>query len=192
MAGARYPAAMAGHGADPAALVERGQILAWLNLGDVGMTSSTHRLTDSDRFLRPILTLWTVFLLGTVFHTQLALIPLFHGLDVLAPHGHIATDIQEITGILWGMLAFFLLPMVAMIGVSLTQDRWLRVAHFWMTVLYSGLNLAHLGVDLTIPPVAWYQIALMAFLLLIGLLLNLVAYQWVRAAQSQAYRQPVA
>ena len=29
-----------------------------------------------------IIALWTVFLLGTLFHTQLALIPLFHGIDV--------------------------------------------------------------------------------------------------------------
>jgi hypothetical protein len=41
-----------------------------------------------------IIALWTVFLLGTLFHTQLALMPLFHGLSVLAPHGHVAIDMS--------------------------------------------------------------------------------------------------
>jgi hypothetical protein len=34
--------------------------------------------------------------------------------------------------------------------------------------------------DLFVQPLLWYQIALMAFLFLVGLLLNLVAYQWMR------------
>jgi hypothetical protein len=62
-----------------------------------------------------IIALWTVFLLGTLFHTQLALIPLFHGIDV-ANTGHIqqqTATLAEITLILWGMLFFFMLPMLA-------------------------------------------------------------------------------
>ncbi|HIK43840.1 MAG TPA: hypothetical protein IGR64_03025 [Leptolyngbyaceae cyanobacterium M65_K2018_010] len=135
-----------------------------------------------------ILALWTVFLLGTVFHTQLALIPLFHGLDVMAPHGHQAATLAEIEPILWGMLAFFALPMVAILATSFNHSRQLRVLHFWMTVLYTVLNIAHLGVDLTIPPIAWYQIALMAFLVVVGLLLNWVAYQWAKGARTPAHR----
>jgi hypothetical protein len=129
-----------------------------------------------------MMALWIVFLLGTVFHTQLGLMPLFHGLDVLAAHGHVATDIREITSILWLMLAFFLIPLVAIIGLCFTESRRFRMGHFGLTVVYSVLNFAHLVVDLTIQPIAWYQIALMAFLLMTGLLLNVVAYQWVRAA----------
>jgi hypothetical protein len=44
------------------------------------------------------------------------------------------------------------------------------------------LNLAHLIADLLVRPIAWYQIALMAILLIIGLILNLVSYQWLRLA----------
>jgi hypothetical protein len=58
----------------------------------------------------------------------------------------------------------------------------LRKAHFWLTILYSVLNLAHLIADLLVRPIAWYQIALMAILLIIGLILNLVSYQWLRLA----------
>jgi hypothetical protein len=143
---------------------------------------------DRSSFALPIMTLWTVFLLGTVFHTQLALIPLFHGLSVLAPHGHIATDPSEISAILWAMLAFFAIPLVAMVGNCFFDSRPYRVGHFWLTVVYSVLNLAHLVVDLTIPPIAWYQIALMALLFLVGLALNQVAYRWAKAPNAPGYR----
>lgn len=55
-----------------------------------------------------------MFLLGLLFHTQLALMPLFHGLAILAPHGYVATSLTEIVPVLWGMLFFFLLPLLAM------------------------------------------------------------------------------
>lgn len=137
----------------------------------------THRGLD---YPIQIIALWSVFLFGTIFHTQLALIPLFHGLDVLAPHGHVATDISEITSVLWWMLLFFVLPMIAIMATCFFQSRRYRLIHFWMTVIYSALNIAHLAVDLTIPPIAWYQIALMALLVVVGLVLNVVAYQWVK------------
>ena len=47
-----------------------------------------------------IIALWTVFLLGTVFHTQLALMPLFHGLDVaIVGHQHGTESSQAIAEI---------------------------------------------------------------------------------------------
>lgn len=135
-----------------------------------------------------IMALWTVFLLGTLFHTQLALMPLFHGLTVLAPHGHVATDISEISTVLWLMLAFFILPLTAMVGICFFDLPQYRRAHFWLTVAYSVLNLAHLVADLSISPVAWYQVALMAWLFLVGLGLNGVSYSWLREGYSQSQR----
>lgn len=132
------------------------------------------------RITQQIIALWVVFLLGLLFHTQLALMPLFHGLDVLAPHGHVATSIIEIEPVLWGMLAFFILPLVAMMAIALWPSRRLRQAHFGLTVVYTMLNIPHLIADLVIPPVAWYQIVLMGLLVVVGLLLNLVGYQWMR------------
>jgi len=35
--------------------------------------------------------------------------------------------------------------------------------------------------DLMVQPIIWYQIALMAMLLAIGLLLNWVSFQWLKA-----------
>lgn len=134
-----------------------------------------------------LMALWTVFLLGTLFHTQLALMPLFHGLSVLAPHGHVATNISEISGILWLMLAFFIVPLMAIVSLYLVDGRRYRLGHFWLTVVYSILNVAHLGADLSIPPVAWYQVALMSWLVLVGLGLNWVAYRWFKEARRPGY-----
>ncbi|PSN12302.1 hypothetical protein C7293_20845 [filamentous cyanobacterium CCT1] len=136
-----------------------------------------------------LIALWTVFLLGTLFHTQLALIPLFHGLSVLAPHGHVATDISEISSVLWLMLAFFILPLMAMVGICFFDSRQYRLAHLWLTLVYSVLNVAHLVVDMSILPVAWYQVTLMAWLVAVGLGLNRVAYHWFRESHRQSHSQ---
>ncbi|MBD2238195.1 hypothetical protein H6G35_16435 [Aulosira sp. FACHB-113] len=126
-----------------------------------------------------IIALWTVFLLGTLFHTQLGLMPLFHSLSVAESQK--ATSMNEISGIMWLMLGFFVLPMLAIIATAFADSKRYRVIHFGLTIFYSVMNLLHLIVDLFVTPIFWYQIALMALLLGVGLLLNVVAYQWLRS-----------
>lgn len=63
-----------------------------------------------------IIALWITFLLGTLFHTQLGLMPLFHGLPVAESQK--ATTINEISGIMWLMLGFFVIPMLAIIATT--------------------------------------------------------------------------
>ncbi|AFZ24093.1 hypothetical protein Cylst_1835 [Cylindrospermum stagnale PCC 7417] len=125
-----------------------------------------------------IIVLWTVFLLGTLFHTQLSLMPLFHGLPVIESQK--AASINDISGIMWLMLVFFVLPMLAIIATAFTDSRRYRIIHFGVTVFYSVMNLIHLILDWLLPQVIWYQIALMMLLFLIGLLLNFVSFQWMR------------
>jgi hypothetical protein len=124
-----------------------------------------------------IITLWAVFLLGTLFHTQLGLMPLFHNQSVAISDAH---GTGNIAGILWAMLGFSVVPMLAMIAPLFTDSRRYRRLHFGITVLYSILNLIHIIADLLVQPIAWYQIALMVMLFLVGLLLNLVSFQWMR------------
>ena len=126
-------------------------------------------------FPAKITALWTVFLLGTLFHTQLAFMPLFHGLDIAESHTH---EVLALNVVMWLMLLFFCLPLLAIVGCVFSQARLLRRLHFGMTLLYSVLNLMHLVLDARIA-VPSYQLALMALLLCIGLLLNRVAYQWM-------------
>lgn len=125
-----------------------------------------------------IINLWIVFLLGILFHTQLGLMPLFHGLDVIESQP--ALSYNEVSGIFWLMLGFFMLPMLAIIGTTLTENKRYRVIHFGLTIFYGVMNLIHLVLDLLLPRVIWYQIALMVFLFLLGLLLILVAYRWMK------------
>ncbi|GAB4236536.1 MAG: hypothetical protein Kow0049_21710 [Stanieria sp.] len=127
-----------------------------------------------------IIALWTVFLLGTIFHTQLALMPLFHGLEVSHGHGAAAASINEISYILWLMLAFFLLPMIAIVGTAFYNSYRYRSIHFCLTVVYSVMNLLHVILDLFVDPIAWYQIVLMVVLFLVGIILNVVSYQWMQ------------
>ncbi|MFM2062881.1 MAG: hypothetical protein RLZZ507_2551 [Cyanobacteriota bacterium] len=126
-----------------------------------------------------IIALWTVFLLGTLFHTQLGLMPLFHGLNVLESQP--ATSLNELSGIFWLMLGFFVLPMLAIIGTAFTENKRYRIIHLGLTIFYGIMNLMHLILDLLLPQVLWYQIALMLLLFLIGLLLIFVAYQWMKS-----------
>lgn len=131
-----------------------------------------------------IVSLWIVFLLGTVFHTQLALMPLFHGLDVaIVAHQHdvgSSQTIAEIAPILWGMLAFFAIPMMAIVATAFSTSQRYRVCHFWLTMVYTVLNFLHVVLDLFVEPLFWYQIALMTFLFCLGILLNFTAYRWMR------------
>ena len=128
-----------------------------------------------------IMALWTVFLLGTLFHTQLALMPIFHGIDpaIMAHHHQEPATMAEITPILWGMLLFFMLPMVVIVATAFYEFKSYRVFHVGLTLFYTILNLLHVIADLLVTPIAWYQIALMVLLFAIGILLNIVSYQWV-------------
>ncbi len=119
-----------------------------------------------------ITTLWTVFLLGTLFHTQLALMPLFHGVSVAESQTH---GFVSMGFVMWFMLIFFALPMWAMVGCVFSPNLRFYQLHFAMSLFYTVLNLAHLVIDEMIA-VPGYQLVLMLLLLLIGLLINLVAY----------------
>lgn len=133
-----------------------------------------------------IVALWTVFLLGTLFHTQLALVPLFHGIDVafMTPIENSAT-MAEIQPIIWGMLLFFAIPMLAIVAVVFNAPKRFRAWHFGLTIIYSILNFAHLLADLFVDPAIWHQIILMLLLFAIGILLNVVSYQWLTCRFTQ-------
>ncbi len=123
-----------------------------------------------------IIALWTVFLLGTLFHTQLALMPLFHGLSVAESHTH---EFLDLSYILWFMLGFFMVSMIAIVATAFNDSKRYRVIHFCLSIFYSVMNLLHLVADILVK-VAGYQIVLMVFLLIVGILLNIVSFQWMQ------------
>lgn len=123
-----------------------------------------------------ILVLWNVFLLGLLFHTDLSLMPLFHGLNV----AHSDSHQSDVGLIFWLMLVFFALPLWMMVLTAFNDSLQFRRTHFAVTVLYSVLNFFHLLADLMVQPIVGSQIALMLMLFGFGLGLNWVGFQWIR------------
>ena len=123
-----------------------------------------------------LIALWSAFLLALLFHTQLALMPLFHGLSIASSHTH---EHLPLNNIFWLMLVFFLVPLF-MIAVSpflyFRKGQWFN---FGITVLYSLLNIAHLGLDIVVKAPS-YQLFLMGVICLIGGALNGVTYSWIQ------------
>jgi hypothetical protein len=124
-----------------------------------------------------IIILWIVFLLGLLFHTDLGLMPLFHNLSVVSSP---ATNMDEISLIMWLMLGFFIPPMAAIIATAFINSKSYRKLHFALSLVYTMLNFSHLIADLMVKPIVWYQITLMVILLIIGLLINIVSFQWIK------------
>jgi hypothetical protein len=131
-----------------------------------------------------IIALWGVFLFGTIFHTELGLMPLFYGGNVAMSGTNGVTNVSH----LWLMLGFFVLPMIAIVTTAFTNSKRYRVIHFGLTIFYSVMNFLHVVFDLLVKPIAWYQIALMVILFAVGILLNIVAFRWMRSHFS--HRQP--
>ena len=145
-----------------------------------------HNEQYAQQYQEKIISLWVVFLLGLLFHTQLGLMPLFHGLNIITSQSQ---NMAEIAPIMWMMLSFFVLPMAAIIGTVFTNSRGYRTIHFGFTVLYTMLNLSHLITDIMVQT-DLYQIVLMAILFAIGLLINIVSWQWMRDRSHTSARHP--
>lgn len=128
----------------------------------------------SGNYPQKIASLWTSFLLGMLFHTDLGLMPIFHGVEV--ENSHAGGNLDAIFGF---MLLFFVLPMLAIIASTFTEAKPYRVFHFGFTMVYTIFNLGHLIADIAVKA-PWYQLILMTILLLIGIGLNLVSFQWIK------------
>jgi hypothetical protein len=123
-----------------------------------------------------IIALWAVFLFGIVFHTQLAVMPLLYGQDVALPNAPGKAPVID----LWLMLVFFILPAIAIVATVLNDSKRYRAIHFWLTVAYSVMNLAHVVSDLAVRPIEWYQIVLLLGVFINGIFLNIVSFQWIK------------
>lgn len=130
-----------------------------------------------------IIALWTVFLFGLVFHTQLALMPQLYGVDVTISRYHGKTPISH----LWAMLGFFLVPMVMILLTALNVSPWYRMVHFGISLVYTIMNFLHVALDLRVKPVELYQIALVSVLFVVGIVLNLLAFEWLTQSGAVLY-----
>ncbi len=127
--------------------------------------------------------LWAAWLLVMLFHVELGLMPLFHGLSVEIK-SQVASS--RVPRLFLAMLFYFLLPvgalLVAVHGIAdpagwSASAPW-RAAQFWFSVVYSLTNVVHLIADIRIPDSRTDQVLLMSVLTLIGLLINQQAWAW--------------
>jgi hypothetical protein len=146
--------------------------------------------------------LWLSWLLAMLFHVDLGLMPLFHG---ISPQIKSQVADSQLPGLFATMLGYFLVPLAAVVGIAYassnptTRQRsgprrqrqsrkhpwrrhtW-RLAHFWLSVIYSLSNMAHLVADILVPDSRGDQVALMGVMVVVGLLINREAWLWWRKA----------
>ncbi|MEB3307105.1 MAG: hypothetical protein VKK98_03030 [Cyanobacteriota bacterium] len=127
--------------------------------------------------------LWAAWLLVMLFHVELGLMPLFHGLSV-----EIRSQVSSsrLPALFIAMLFYFMLPVGALlVAVHAVADPvgwsasppW-RAAQFWFSMVYSLSNVIHLIADIRIPDSRTDQVLLMTGLTLIGLLISQQAWAW--------------
>jgi len=121
-----------------------------------------------------LIVLWSVFLFGIIFHSQLAFMPLLYGQGVAMPGSHGVAPLYQ----LWLMLGFYIIPMLLIIATAFEDSYFYRNLHYLVTLGYSVLNLLHIVSDLLVSPVEWYQILLITVIFGNGLLINKVALDW--------------
>ncbi|MFO0030968.1 MAG: hypothetical protein ACK54Z_01765 [Cyanobacteriota bacterium] len=135
--------------------------------------------------------LWFCYLLAMLFHVDLGLMPLFHG---LSPEIESQVPQARLPLVFWGRLVYFLIPLVSILLIAWSdsdpegQARWRpwRRLHFWISVLYTATNIPHLIADIVVPDSRSDQVLLMLVLLGIGLLINREAWRWWRQGHTAA------
>jgi hypothetical protein len=135
--------------------------------------------------------LWLAYLLAMLFHVELGLLPLFHG---VSPAIESQVPVSRLQLVFWAMLLYFLIPLASLLLIAYAESlaqgpgargfwrRW-RPFHFALSLLYSLTNLGHLIADIVIPDSRADQVFLMLVLLAIGLLINREAWLWWRQAR---------
>ena len=140
--------------------------------------------TPIDHALR-LRQLWLSYLLAMLFHVDLGLMPLFHG---LSPEIESHVEPARLSLVFWGMLLYFLIPLASILLITWTASNpstagrwhWWRRLHFWVSVVYTITNIPHLIADILVPDSRSDQVFLMVVLLAIGLLINLEGWRWWR------------
>ncbi len=125
-----------------------------------------------------VVTLWTIFLFGMILHSLLGIFPLFWGESISMSQEQIAKNpMQSSLGI---MLLFFLIPMIIIVLTSFIETKWYRITNFVFTLLFTLMNIWHLMEHLGESPIDQCQIVLLTFILLSGVMLNIVSFKWLK------------
>lgn len=153
----------------------------------LGLATHLSVISRIDHGLR-LRSLWLSWLLAMLFHVDLGLMPLFHGISPQIK-GQVADS--QLPGLFATMLGYFLVPLAAVVGIAYAcsnptsrrqpspRNPW-RLAHVWLSVIYSLSNMVHLVADILVPDSRADQVVLMGVMVAIGLLINREAWLWWR------------
>jgi cytochrome bd-type quinol oxidase subunit 2 len=134
--------------------------------------------------------LWLSWLLAMLFHVDLGLMPLFHGISPQIK-GQVADS--QLPALFATMLGYFLVPLAVVVGIAYAcsdptsrrhpspRHPW-RLAHVLLSVIYSLSNMVHLIADILVPDSRADQVVLMGVMVAVGLLINREAWLWWRKA----------
>lgn len=138
-------------------------------------------ILDLSRIVLRIMLLWVCYFLLTLFHTDIALFPLFSGYDV----HHNDLDKGSVQLLLCAMLIFFSVPMISLILLVYTATTkptvatsfyWAQVVyktHFYISLIYTFLNICHFISECFVFQNAGIaQLILTVLLILVGLKIN--------------------
>ncbi len=125
-----------------------------------------------------VVTLWVIFLFGMILHSLLGIFPLFWGESISMSQEQIAKNPMQSS--LYMMLFFFLIPMIIIVLTSFLETKWYRITNFVFSLLFSLMNVFHLFEHLGESPVDLHQIVLLTFVLISGIMLNIVSFKWLK------------
>ncbi len=123
-----------------------------------------------------IVTLWILFVVCMILHFNYHVGELFYGVDIKRPNanGNVPTSAAIIR------FVFEILPMMLVTFILFIEKPIIRQINFYLSILFSLANLAHLVEEFMSPKLDLSQLNLLSFVFISSLLLNLASWKWIK------------
>ncbi|MEA5404871.1 hypothetical protein VB776_18190 [Arcicella sp. DC2W] len=123
-----------------------------------------------------IVTLWILFVVCMILHFNYHVGELFYGVDIKRPNanGVVPTSAAIIR------FVFEILPMMLVTFILFIEKPIIRQINFYLSILFSLANLAHLVEEFMSPKLDLSQLNLLSFVFVSSLLLNLASWRWIK------------
>ncbi len=101
---------------------------------------------------------------------------LFYGIDIKRPNadGVVPTSAAIVR------FVFEILPMMLVTFILFIEKPIIRQINFYLSILFSLANLAHLVEEFMSPKLDLSQLNLLSFVFISSLLLNLASWRWIK------------
>ncbi len=129
-----------------------------------------------------VILLWIVFLFGMMAHSQLAVMPVFFGVDVAMPE---ATGSMP-ASMKWMYLFFYLVPMLLVVGAMLSDAKWFRITNLLLSGVFGLMNAFHLYEHFLETPKDMVQVVLLSCVFVFSIYQCVVSSKWVKQEWGKA------